>query len=87
VDNVEKYFKKTRTMGDNSGAGTTDPSRALEFSGVRVVQVFQLHVMFLCYMLGCPLRFPHKNDIRVVFTPMCCVSFFDLRNLIIPLVS
>ena len=75
-------------MGENSGAGTADPSMALEFSGVRVVQVFQLHVfMFLCYMLCCSLRFPHKNDIRVVFTPLCCVSFFDLRNLIIPLVS
>jgi hypothetical protein len=51
-------------MGENSGAGTADPSMALEFSEVRVVQVFQLHVfMFLCYMLCCSLRFPHKNDI------------------------
>ena len=39
------------------------------FDGVRVANRFSvLCPYFLSFMLWCPLRFPHKSDVRFVFT-------------------
>jgi hypothetical protein len=69
-------------MGATSATGTAYPSGAPKFtpvlSGVRVARSLGLCVVF-CRSLFVLLSF--------FFWPLCCLSFFDLRILITPLVS
>jgi hypothetical protein len=66
-------------MCANSCAGTAYPSGAPKFtpgfSGVRVTRSLVLHV---CFVDRC---------LHFFFWPLYCLSFFDLRILITPLVS
>ena len=70
------------TRGVASGAGTAYPSGTPEFipacNRVRVTRSFALSCMF-CRSLFVLLSF--------FFWPLCCLSFFDVRLLITPLVS
>ena len=53
-------------------------SSAPVFSGVRVTRSFVLYVCFVDLCLSCYIFF---------FWPLCCLSFFEIRLLITPLVS
>ena len=63
-------------------AGTAYPSQAPEFT-----PGFFLCVCVLSSILWCPLRFPHKHDVRFVFASSClwegaclvCVVFICFR--------
>ena len=63
-------------MGVTGGAGTAYPSEAPEvtpgFSGVRATRSLVLYVCFVD---------------RLYFWLLCCLLFFDIRNLITHLVS
>ena len=46
------------------------------FCGVRVVHLFIFLCPIMClyvlsFALWCPLRFPHQNDVRFIFTSSC----------------
>ena len=59
-----------------SGVGTAYPSGVHPgFSGVRVTRSL---VLCVCFVDRC---------LSFFFSPLCCMSFFDLRILITPLVS
>ena len=67
------------TTGVTSEAGTAYTSEASDFtpgfSGVRVTRSL---VLFVCFVDRC---------LSFFFWPLCCLSFFDLRIMITPLVS
>ena len=69
-------------MGVTSVAGTTYPSGAHElnpgFIGDRVARSLVLCVVFCSYLFVLQSLF---------FSPLCCLSFFDLQIMITPLVS
>jgi hypothetical protein len=46
-----------------------------------------LSVLLLAIVLSVLLRFTDSDYSFGIFWPLCCLSFFDLRILIIPLVS
>ena len=61
-------------------AGTTYPSRASEFTAgflvgsmLLIILVFSVVILCVCtfWVAWCPLRFPHKTDIRFVFISSC----------------
>jgi len=77
-----RVCNKCYKMDTTCGAGTAYPSGALEFipgfSGIRVARSLVFCEMF-CRSLFVLLSF--------FFWPLHCLSFFDLRFLVIPLVS
>ena len=79
---IHNSYSKSNTTGATSGAGTAYTSRAPEFttvfSGVRVSRSLVLCVM-VCRSLFVLLYF--------FIWSLGCLSFFDLRILIIPVVS
>ena len=65
--------------GNTSGAGTAHSSGAPEFTPVfSVICVTRSFALCVCFADHC---------LYIFFWPFCCLSFFDLRMLINPLVS
>jgi hypothetical protein len=92
-----RLFNKSITTSATSGAGSAYPSGSSEFAamfgGIPVAQslVFCLHVVLSLSICSVSLYFicMFCRSLFVLlyfyFWPLCCLSFFDLRILIIPL--
>jgi hypothetical protein len=83
----KRYYKRKETVSLREHLGSP------RFYGIRVAHLFTflccpiMCLYFLTSVLLCPLCFPHKNDVRVVFTSSClsegscliCVIFICLH--------
>jgi hypothetical protein len=76
-----RFYLQQEEYDATSGAGTAYPSRVPESTPVLYWDSFYSMISFMC-------KFCRSLFVRLsfFFWPLCCLSFFDLRILITPLV-
>ena len=80
--NYTRVCNQINATGSTSGAGSVYPSRAPEFT-----HSFQWSSCYSIFTFICMFCRSLFVLLYFFFWPLCCLSFFDLRILLTPLVS